>query len=426
MKKEKYLKHADSKLLYLSDKEDVVIRSGRGMYLYDTDGNKYLDFIGGWAVTGLGHSPKVISSALYKQSRVLINSSPAYYNVPLIEYAKLITDNSAFDRVFFCTSGSEANEGAIKLARKYGKIHKNGAYKIITLENSFHGRTLAAMSASGKPSFKKLFNPKVSGFVHVPINDTDAIAKAIDDKTCAVLVEPIQGEGGVNRAKKKYVNTLRQICDDTNTTLIFDEIQTGFGRTGKLFAYEHFDVEPDIITLGKGIGGGFPLAAILTKDKYNVFEKGEQGGTYTNQPLSAAVGYAVLKEILDKDLCTNSKKMGSYIKKHLKDLSKNYPIFSIRGRGLMMGFDLGTEIAAKLVAECFKAGLLINSPQPKTIRLIPPLIVQKKHIDRMIKIFQKCLDNVLKEEKKHDFDNAVSDLDADNSNSAKELVKKTV
>lgn len=395
MKTKKYVKKAKKNLLYVADKEDVVIYSGKGMYLYDIDGNKYLDFVGGWAVTCLGHSSPVISNVLAKQGKRLINSSPIYHNVPMIDFANLLVENTCFSRAFFCTSGSEANEGAIKLARKYGQKFKNGAYKIITLENSFHGRTLAAMSATGKPAFKKLFNPKVPGFVHVKINDIDAMQAAIDDKTCAVMLEPIQGEGGINRAKGKYIRKLRELCDETNIILIFDEIQTGFGRTGKLFGYEHFGAEPDIITLGKGIGGGFPLAAILTKENLNIFEKGEQGGTYTNQPLGAAVGHAVLKEILDKKLHKNADKMGSLIKDELKKLSKTYPIEKIRGKGLMLGFDLKTEIAKELVDTCFKNRVLINSPRPKTIRLIPPLIVKEKHVKKMIKRLAKSLDEIL-------------------------------
>lgn len=379
-------------ILFTTKRSEAVMEYGQGMYMYDTDGNKYLDFIGGWAVNCLGHSPKVIEEALIKQSRTLINSSPSFYNVPMLKFAKLLTDISCFDKVFFINSGAEANEGAIKLARKFGQKEKNGAYEIITTINSFHGRTLATMSATGKNVWKDIYEPKVSGFIHVPFNDIEAIKNVISDKTCAIMLEPIQGEGGVNVASENYIQELRKICDENNILLIFDEVQTGIGRCGEMFAYQIYNVEPDIITLGKGIGGGYPLAAVLTKNKYNIFEPGDQGGTYSAQPLGMAVGYAVVKEIIEKNICDHVKEMGSYLSEQINSISCKYNLSNIRGKGLLQAFDLSEDKGSNLVEECFNKGLIINSPKPNVIRLIPPLIVTKEEIDKMIDILTVALD----------------------------------
>lgn len=266
-----------------------------------------------------------------------------------------------------------------------------GAYEIITTINSFHGRTLATMSATGKQKWENLFEPKVPGFKHVPFNDIDAIRANISSSTCAVMVEPIQGEGGVFEAQENYVKGLRQICDQKNILLIFDEVQTGIGRTGTLFAYEHYGIEPDIMTLAKGIGGGFPLAALLTKDKYNIFEPGDQGGTYSGQPLAMAVGYAVLQAIIDQDIMGNVKKQGEYLINRLKDIAEDFQLTNIRGRGLLIAFDLPLDKGSEIVAGCLEDGLIINSPRPSIIRLMPPLIVKNEEIDVMMKILSENL-----------------------------------
>lgn len=275
----KLLEQAEKSILFTAVRPEVVMEKGEGMYLWDTDGKKYLDFIGGWAVNCLGHCPSVITDALNKQASLLINASPTFFNKPMIELAKLLTSISCFDRVFFTSTGAEANEGAIKLARKYGTKYLNGAFEIITTISSFHGRTLATMSATGKKHWQDLFGPRLPGFIHVPYNDIDAMSAAIGSNTCAIMIEPVQGEGGVNIASVAYISALRKLCDDKGILLIFDEIQTGIGRTGKMFAYEHYGIEPDIMTLAKGIGGGFPLSAMLAKEKLNIFDPGDQGGT---------------------------------------------------------------------------------------------------------------------------------------------------
>ena len=389
------LAEAKRSILFTTVRPEVVMEKGEGLYLWDTDGKKYLDFVGGWAVTSLGHSPAVIAKALARQSKVLVNASPSFLNIPMIEYARLLVNRSCFDRVFFASSGAEANEGAIKLARKYGSLYRDGAFEIITTVNSFHGRTLATMSATGKKKWENLFEPKVPGFIHVPLNDFAALKAAVNSRTCAVMLEPIQGEGGVFEVDFDYIRQLRQLCDEQGILLIFDEVQTGLARTGKLFAYQHYGVEPDVMTLAKGIGGGFPLAALLVKERFNIFEAGDQGGTYSGQPLAMAVGLAVMQEVLEKNLVDNAAMQGEYIQKKLRELAARFQLTNIRGKGLLLAFDLPTEQGAEVVAACLRQGLLVNSPQPATIRLMPALIVNTAEIDWMTEILAIVLQEVL-------------------------------
>lgn len=390
-----YIDQANRSILFVTSRPDIVMEKGKGMYLWDTNGKKYLDFIGGWAVTSLGHCPEVMIKALQDQANELINASPAFYNKPMIQFSKLLMDHSCFDKVFFANSGSEANESAIKLARKYGEKFLNGAYEIVTTINAFHGRTLATMSASGKKYWEKLFEPKVSGFKCVPINDLEAMVSAINSNTCAIMFEPVQGEGGVYPLDQEYIKALRKICDDKGILLIFDEVQTGVGRTGKLFAYENYGIEPDIMTLAKGIGGGFPLSAMLTKEKFDVFEAGDQGGTYSAQPLAMSVGFAVVKEVIEKNISLNAQVQGQYIFDKLNAIKDKFGLKNMRGMGLLIAFDLPMEKGSEVVSECLKNGLLINSPQPAVIRLMPPLIVNKEEIDEMFEILERVLEKVI-------------------------------
>lgn len=390
MKTEQLLETADKSVLFTAKRPNIVMERGKGMYMWDTDGNRYLDFVGGWAVASLGHSPAALQEALTHQSATLVHASPGYYNRPMIEFAELLTSVSGMDKAFFASSGAEANESAIKLARKHGAVNLDGAYEIITLTNSFHGRSLATMSATGKAQWKELFAPKVDGFKHVPINDLDACFAAVTNQTCAIMVELVQGEGGVHCVDEAYLFGLRKICDMYGMLLIFDEIQTGFGRTGKLFAYEHYGIQPDVMTLGKGIGAGFPLSAMLTKSKYDLFEPGEQGGTYTGSPLAMAVGYAVLTELLEQNLTNNAMLQGENIVSGLQELSREFPISEIRGKGLLLAFDVPEGAALDLAAICLREGLLINSPTPSTIRLVPPLIVTQKDCDEMLNILRRA------------------------------------
>ena len=384
---------AGTKLLKVIDRPEIVMSKGQGMYLSDVEGNEYLDFIGGWAVNCLGHSPKIISDILTKQSKTLINASPSFYNLPMLEYAELLVNNCCLDRVFFGSTGAEANECAIKLARKYGHINKCGAYEIITTQHSFHGRTLATMSATGKEQWETLFEPKTKGFFKSIFNDFGSVRKFVTKKTCAIMIEPIQGEGGVNVATLDYIKELRNLCDKENILLIFDEIQTGMGRTGKLFCYEHYDIEPDILTLGKGIGGGFPLSALLAKEKLDIFDSGDQGGTYTSQPLAMSVGLAILRELLDKDLVGHVRKMSNLIMDSLFELSKKYEIENIRGKGLLIAFDLMKTKGNVFVNTCRQHNLLINSPKENSIRLMPPLVVTENEIKKLMILFRNNLAN---------------------------------
>ncbi len=388
------LELAKKHLMFITVKPDIVMAHGKGMYLFDTDGKKYLDFVGGWAVTSLGHSPEVLAKALEKQSKRLVSPSPSFYNDLQIKFAKMITEISCMDKVFFASAGSEANEGAIKLARKYGSLHKDGAFEIITTEHGFHGRTLATMSASGKVQWDNLFEPKVPGFIKVPFNDLKAVENAINPKTIAVMIEPIQGESGVYPADLNYVHGLRKLCDEKNVLLIFDEIQTGMARTGKMFAYEHYNIEPDIMTLAKGIGSGFPLSALLAKEKFCCFEKGDQGGTYTGQSLAMAAGIAVLNEIINKHIVSKVADLGEYLRDQLVHLEAKTGISNVRGLGLLMAFDLPKPNSDAFVAEALKKGLLLNGPRQQTIRLMPSLIAEKKHIDAMIVTLEKVFDSL--------------------------------
>lgn len=388
-----------SPILFTSKRPDIIMEEGRGMYLWDTNGKKYLDFVGGWAVTCLGHCPKVIMDALLSQSGKLINASPAFYNAPMLSFAKLLTSLSGFDKVFFTSTGAEANEGAVKLARKYGALKKNGAFQIITTLNSFHGRTLAMMSATGKKLWEPLFAPKVEGFTHVPFNDISAVRQVVSANTCAILIELVQGEGGVIPANEDYLQGLRTLCDEQGVLLIYDEIQTGIGRTGKMFGFEHSGVRPDILTLAKGIGGGYPLSAMLTRAELDIFEPGDQGGSYCAQPLGMAVGEAVVKEVFEGGWLENARKMGEKLKcelavlaAELGDTDTGEPyISSIRGKGLLLAFDVPHGRAAELVKRSMDNGLLINAPQPSTIRLMPPLILNEAHIIEMLSILRSAL-----------------------------------
>ncbi|MEF3312270.1 aspartate aminotransferase family protein [Paenibacillus sp. GYB004] len=388
------LADAGQSVLFTAKRPELVMERGEGMYLWDTDGNRYLDFVGGWAVTCLGHSPAVLREALTRQASTLVNASPAYFNKPMIQFAKQLTGLSGLDKAFFASSGAEANEGAIKLARKHGAVRLDGAYEIIATTNSFHGRTLATMSATGKTHWQPLFAPKVPGFKHVPLNDFDALLAAVDRNTCAIMLELVQGEGGVHSAEADYVAKLRELCDERGIMLIFDEIQTGIGRTGKLFACEHYGIKPDVMTLGKGIGGGFPLSALLAASSFDLFEPGDQGGTYSGQPLAMAVGLAVVEEVVRRRLPEHAGCMGAYMTGRLHELARQYPIRQVRGQGLLQAFELERGDGASLVETCRESGLLINSPNPSTIRLMPPLIVTEAEIDEMIGLLSKAMDAI--------------------------------
>jgi acetylornithine/N-succinyldiaminopimelate aminotransferase len=361
----------------------VFVR-GQGSYLWDDTGKRYLDFIQGWAVTCLGHAPAVVADAIAAQAKLLITPSPAYYNDTSLKLAKALVDHSCFDQVFFTNSGAEANEGAIKLARKYGKLHKGGAFEIITFEGGFHGRTLATMSASGKKAFEPLFEPKVPGFKKAKLNDLASVTALINDNTVAVMLEPIQGEAGVWPATDQFLRELRALTQEHGLLLIFDEIQTGVGRTGKLFHYEHAGIAPDIMTLGKGIGGGVPLAALLATEHAACFEHGDQGGTFNGNPLMCAAGIAVMEEVSKPDFLKAAADTGLFLESELQKLSARHGLGEVRGRGLLLALDLKLPIGASIVAQAFESGLLLNSPQPDALRFMPALNVTREEIAEMI------------------------------------------
>jgi acetylornithine/N-succinyldiaminopimelate aminotransferase len=383
--------HPFDALMNISARPPTVFVKGEGAYLWDDTGKRYLDFMQGWAVNCLGHSPAVVADALAAQAKQLLTPSPAFFNGPSLELAKALTAISCFDQVFFANSGAEANEGAIKLARKYGSLHKNGAYEIISFVGGFHGRTLATMSASGKKAFEPLFEPKVTGFPKAQLNDLDSVKQLISDKTVAVMLEPIQGEAGVWPATDQFLRELRALTKEHGLLLIVDEIQTGMGRTGKLFHYEHAGIEPDIMTLGKGIGGGVPLAALLATEHASCFEHGDQGGTFNGNPLMCAAGLAVLEQVAAPDFLKSAADVGLFLESELQKLSARHGLGEVRGRGLLLALDLKLPIGASIVAQAFADGVLLNSPQPDALRFMPALNVTRAEITEMI----DCLDAIL-------------------------------
>jgi acetylornithine/N-succinyldiaminopimelate aminotransferase len=362
----------------------VVFVKGEGSFLWDHNGKRYLDFVQGWAVNCLGHSPPIVAEALASQAKLLLTPSPAFFNAPSLELAKALTDCSCFDQVFFANSGAEANEGAIKLARKFGALHRNGAYEIVTFEGGFHGRTLATMSASGKKAFEPLFEPKVAGFPKAQLNDLASVERAINGKTVAVMLEPIQGEAGVWPATEQFLRDLRELTSARGLLLILDEIQTGMGRTGKVFYYEHAEIEPDIMTLGKGIGGGVPLAALLATKAASCFEHGDQGGTFNGNPLMCAAGAAVLQHVVSPTFLKSVADNGLYLEGELQRISARHGLGEVRGRGLLLALDLKMPIAGSIVTQAFEDGVLLNAPRPDTLRFMPALTVTRQEIAAMI------------------------------------------
>ena len=383
-------KHTNSNaLMDITSRPSNVFVRGQGSYLWDNDGQRYLDFVQGWAVNCLGHAPAAIATALEQQARKLITPSPAYFNATSIELADKLVRLSCFDRVFFTNSGAEAIEGAIKLARRYGEFHKAGAYEIITFDDAFHGRTLATMSASGKKSFANLFEPKVPGFPKAVLNDTASVESLITDKTIAVMLEPVQGEAGVWPASDAFLRELRALTEAHGLLLIFDEIQTGIGRTGRMFHYEHAGISPDIMALGKGIGGGVPLGALLASERVSCFRHGDQGGTYNGNPLMCAAGSAVIDAVAQPGFLAGVVEQGAYLVNELDRLSQTFGLGSTRGRGLLIALDLGSDISGKITEEALDKGLLINAPRPDTLRFMPALNVTTKEIDEAVSILSE-------------------------------------
>jgi acetylornithine/N-succinyldiaminopimelate aminotransferase len=378
-----------SYLMVTARRAPIVMTEGRGSWLTDSSGRTYLDFVQGWAVNCLGHSPSVVVDALTAQATKLINCGPAYFNAPAAEAARFIAQHSFGERVFFANSGAEANEGAIKLARKWGA--PRGAYEIITMAGAFHGRTLATMSATGKPQWRELFEPKVPGFVQVPLNDLPAVEAAIGPKTVAVMLEPIQGEGGVNPATPEFLRGLRELTQRKNLLLIADEVQTGVGRTGELWGYQASGIEPDIMTLGKGLGGGLPAAALVTREDLCVFEPGDQGGTFNGGPVIAAVMLAVLQTVGAPEFLAQVRATSVYFQARLRELSAKHGHGGVRGRGLLLALDLKGASGPAVVAAAAERDLLINSPREECLRFMPALNVSRTEVDTAVERLDAAL-----------------------------------
>ncbi len=370
----------------------LTLVRGQGARVWDEDGRQYLDFVAGWAVNNLGHCPPVVVEAVTEQVQTLIQTSNQFYTIPQLRLAELLVQNSCLDKVFFCNSGAEANEGAVKLARRYGQLHLNGAFEVITAMSSFHGRTLAMVAATGQVKFQKPYIPLPTGFVNVEYNSIEAIKTATTERTCAVMLEPVQGESGVNLPDDNYLTTVRAWCDGKGILLILDEIQTGLGRLGTLFAYEQYGIEPDIMSLAKGLAGGIPIGAILAKDRASVFTPGEHGSTFGGNPVACAAGYATLKFILDNDIAGNARRVGEYFTTGLEGLREKFPfITDVRGRGLLLALEFSSDIADSLVTACLERGLLVNRVKPNALRFMPPLIIGKEEVDEALGILDSAL-----------------------------------
>lgn len=386
-------------LMEITSRPDLVFVRGQGSWLEDHAGKRYLDFVQGWAVNALGHCAPEMQQSLQAQAGLLMNPSPAFYNLPSLELSRRLTEASVFDRVFFANSGAEANEGAIKLARKWGRVHRNGAYKIITMDHGFHGRTLATMSASGKPGWDTMFAPQVDGFPKADLNDLDSVRALIDAQTVAIMLEPVQGEAGVIPASREFMQGLRKLADEHGILLIVDEVQTGMGRTGSMFAYQQFDVVPDIMTLGKGIGGGVPLAALLARESVSVFSHGEQGGTYNGNPLCTAVGVAVYDALAAPGFMDGVQARARQLSEGLLALSEKHGLQGERGMGLLRALKLDGEYGPAIVEAARQLepqGLLLNAPRGNLLRFMPALNVSEAETATMLEQLDHLIATVRK------------------------------
>jgi acetylornithine/N-succinyldiaminopimelate aminotransferase len=376
-------------LMSLTNRPPAVMVRGAGSYLWDDAGRPYLDFVQGWAVNALGHCPREVVDAVATQVATLVNASPAYHNERERALARALAEASGLSRVFFANSGAEANEGAIKLARKWGKVHKDGAFEIITTHGGFHGRTLATMAASGKPGWDAMFPPRVEGFVKVPFGDAEAVDRAIGPRTAAILVEPIQGEAGVVVPKEGYLRALSEIARARSVLLMLDEVQTGMGRTGTLFAFQHEGIRPDVLTLGKGLGGGLPLSALVVSEEAACFAPGEQGGTFCGNPLTTAAGLAVIVALTKTGFLEGVVRRGRRLRTELEARAASLGIAEVRGRGLLIAARLDGERAERVRDSAFELGLLVNAVRPDTLRFMPALNVSDAEIDEALSTLER-------------------------------------
>ena len=382
--------------MQISPRTPLTLVKGKGARVWDDSGKEYLDFVAGWAVNSLGHCPPVVADAVAEQANTLIQTSNQYYTVPQLQLAQILVENSCLDRVYIGNSGLEANEGAVKLARRYGSLKRKGAYEVITTFNSFHGRSLAMTAATGQERFQKPYIPLTPGFKSVAFNDVEAIRMATTDKTCAVMLEPVQGEGGVNIPDDNYLSEVRKWCDQKGILLILDEIQTGIGRLGTLFGYEQYGVEPDIMTLAKGLGSGVPVGAFMAKDNVCVFAPGEHGSTFGGNALTSAAAYATVKYVIDNDIAGNARKVGEYFIARLEELKNKYRcVTDVRGRGLLLAIEFNSDIGQDLLNACLERGLLVNRLKPNALRFMPSLIIGNEEVDQAIDILDRALGSVV-------------------------------
>lgn len=384
----------DHDLITITQRPDTVFVEGHGAWLVDDAGKRHFDFIQGWAVNSLGHSPAVITEALLAQSRRLVNPSPAYFNRPLLDLAAALVRVSGFDRVFLASSGAEANEGAVKLARRWGSRHRGGAHAVVGFEQGFHGRTLAMMSASGKPGWGEIYAPMPTGFTKARLNDIESVAQAISTETVAVMIEFVQGEAGVVLADPGFVRELQALTRERGVLLIADEVQTGVGRCGEAFAFQHHDVEPDILTLAKGLGGGVPLSALLCREALNCFEPGDQGGTFCGNPLMAAVGLAVVNEVCRPEFLAEVRARSAQLQHGLQAIVRDHGLVGERGLGLLRALVLPSDRAPEVVVAAqalTPVGLLLNAPRPHLLRLMPALNITPAEVDEGLALLRQAL-----------------------------------
>jgi len=382
--------------MHTFDRVPVTLVKGQGARVWDEGGREYLDFVAGWAVDSLGHCHPVVAEAVTEQAHTLIQTSNQFYTIPQLRLAELLVQNSCLDKAFLCNSGAEANEGAVKLARRYGKLNLNGAYEVITAMNSFHGRTLAMTAATGQPKFQQPYLPLPLGFINVEYNNIKAIEAATTNQTCAVMLEPVEAEGGVIIPDDEYLPAVRAWCNQKGILLILDEIQTGIGRTGTLFAYEQYGIEPDIMTLAKGLGSGVPIGAILAKDGASVFVPGDHGSTFGGNVLTSAASYAALRFIIDSDIAGNAKRVGSYFINGLEGLKQKFDfITDVRGCGLLVAVEFSSDIAQSVLMACLDGGLLVNRLKPNVVRFMPPLIIGNEEVDEALGILDKALSGIV-------------------------------
>lgn len=395
MNMNEYINEAENVLLHTYNRYQIILDKGDGVYLYDIDGKRYLDFAAGIAVFGIGYNNKKFNDAVKAQIDKLVHTSNYYYNVPAIEAAKKLTSASGMDRVFFTNSGTEAVEGAIKTARKYA-YNKDGStdHEIIAMKHSFHGRSMGALSVTGNPHYQEAFRPLIGGIRFADFNDIGSVKALVNDRTCAIILEPVQGEGGIYPASEEFIKGIRRICDEQDILLIFDEIQCGMGRTGKMFAHEWFGVKPDVLTVAKALGNGLPIGAFLTNEKAAALAPGDHGTTYGGNPLVCAAASKVFDIFEEENILDNVSEVGEYLYEKLEELSDKYDfIIAHRGIGLMQGLELSIPVGP-VAKETIESGVILITAGSNVIRFVPPLIITKAHVDEMLEVFTKVLDRV--------------------------------